>query len=248
MTDIVRRLFLLGGSPEIFEQVAEEFIPAAGGENAVIALLLSGKPGWEEHVLIYSAPWIPRNIARFQVVVPDTQQQHLDLPATLTLLREATGIFIGGGETPIYRQLYATDPIRSVIIERYRQGVPVAGISAGTLMMPQICPIPPEDTGEPAVRLETGIGLLDNLIVGVHFSEWHALPHVLDAMKQTRTRRGLGIDEGACVVFENEQIHHVLGESAYEIVMTDFDPSDFDASKVDASKSEASTHQITKLV
>jgi cyanophycinase len=237
MNDIVRRLFLLGGSLEIFEDVAKEFIPAACGENAVIALLLSGKPGWEDHVLVYSAPWIQRNIARFNVVVPDKQQKHLDIPATLTLLREATGIFIGGGETPIYRQLYATDPVRNMIIERYRQGVPIAGISAGTLIAPQICPIPPEDTGEPAVRLETGIGLLDNLIVGVHFSEWNALPHVLDAMRQTRTERGLGIDEGACVMLENEQIHHVLGESAYEITMTDFDTAEV----------EASTYHITKL-
>ncbi len=222
MNHITRRLFLLGGSPDIFEEVANEFIPAAAGENAAIVLLLSGKPGWEEYVLIYSAPWMQRNIARFKVVAPDKEQRHLDLPATVALLQEATGIFIGGGETPIYRQLYATDPVRSVIRERYQQGVPVAGISAGALIAPDICPIPPEDTGEPAVRLATGIGLIDNLVVGVHFSEWHALPHVLSAMSQTQTEYGVGIDEGACVVFENEQIDHVLGGPAYEITMTDF--------------------------
>lgn len=222
MSEIIRRLFLLGGSPDIFERVAEEFIPAAGGKEAIIALLLSGKPGWEEHVLVYSAPWIQRNIARFKVVVPDTQQKHLDISATIALLREATGIFIGGGETPIYRQLYATEPVRSLIRERYHQGVPIAGISAGALIAPQVCPIPPEDTGELAVRIETGIGLIDNLIVGVHFSAWHALPHVLNAMTQTETTRGLGIDENACVVLQNGHIDHVLGRSAYEITMTDY--------------------------
>jgi hypothetical protein len=35
-------LFLLGGDTTIFEAVAEEFVPAAGGSGATIALLLAG--------------------------------------------------------------------------------------------------------------------------------------------------------------------------------------------------------------
>ena len=60
--------------------------------------------------------------------------------------------------------------------------------------MPSICAIPPEDSGDLTVNMTPGVGLLKERIVGVHFTEWNALPHMLDAMKQTQTRDGLGID------------------------------------------------------
>jgi cyanophycinase len=214
-------LFLLGGGSTIFDAVAEEFVPAAGGLGAAIALLLAGAEGWEDHVPHYTQPWKRRGVTQCYTIVPG-KSGTLDLDTVLARLREATGIFIGGGNTPTYRRLYATEPIRSVIRERYREGVPVAGLSAGALIAPKVCAIPPEDTGDSRVRVVPGLGLVSGLIVGVHFTEWNALPHMVEAMVETRTAAGLGIDEAACAVFENGELKRVLGQSAYEIELTDF--------------------------
>ena len=215
-------LFLLGGGGATFDSVADEFVPAAGGRAAAIALLLEGAPGWENYLPQYTQPWTQRGVTRHYTILPD-ENGDLDLETASAKLHEATGIFIGGGNTPNYHRLFATEPIRSLIRERYQQGVPFAGLSAGALIAPTVCAIPPEDTGDTSVVIVTGLGLVDNLIVGVHFTEWDALPHVLEAMKQTRTATGLGIDESACVVLEDGQVKQVLGRSVYEIKMTDFE-------------------------
>ena len=53
-------LFLLGGSEGTFDLVADEFVPAAGGREAVIVLLFAFAQGWEDHLTEYVDPWIRR--------------------------------------------------------------------------------------------------------------------------------------------------------------------------------------------
>jgi cyanophycinase len=230
--NIRKLLFLLGGSSTIFDAVADEFVPAAGGPDASIALLLSGEQGWKDHVSQYTQPWTRRGVTRCYTIAPG-HDGTLDVDAALAKLCESTGIFIGGGDTPTYRRLYATDPIRSVIRQRYQEGVPIAGLSAGALIAPEICAIPPEDTGESRVRIVPGLGLVSDLIVGVHFSEWNALPNVVEAMVETRTATGLGMDETACAVLENGRLKRILGRSAYKVELTDL---------------EARTYRVTSVV
>jgi cyanophycinase len=222
-------LFLLGGSVA-FDAAAEAFVPAAGGAQAAIALLLQGGNNWQDYVPQYVEPWIQRGVTRYYPIVP-REDGTLDLDAAAATLRAATGIFVGGGHTPTYRRLYAVEPIRSIIRDRYQQGVPYAGVSAGALIAPEICAIPPEDTGEPAVQVPPGLGLIRDVIVGVHFTEWNALPHVLEAMSQTQPTKAWGIDEDDCALFEGGQFKRALGGSVYEIRMTD---------------SAAQTYQITE--
>ena len=216
-----RLVFLLGGSAA-FDVVAEEFVPAVGGRDSTIALLVQGGRGWEKHVPKYTQPWTQRGVSRYYPIAPE-ENGTLDLDAVSTKLREATGIFIGGGHTPTYHRLYATEPIRSILRERYREGVPIAGCSAGALIAPEICVLSPDETDDTFLEIVAGLGLVSDLIVGVHFTEGDALPTVLEAMVETQTQIGWGIDGSACAVFEDGQFKRVLGRAVYEIVMTDFE-------------------------
>ena len=49
------------------------------------------------------------------------------------------------------------------------------------------------------------------------------MPHMVEAMIETRTATGLGIDEAACAVLANGELERVLGQSAYKIELTDFE-------------------------
>ena len=213
-------LFLLGGSAA-FDVVAEEFVPAAGGCDATIALLMQGS-GWEKYVPEYTQPWIRQGVSRYYPIAPD-ENGTLDLATVSAKLREATGIFIGGGHTPTYHRLYGIEPIRGIIRESYQRGVPIAGVSAGALIAPEICVLTPDETGDASLKTVAGLGLVSDLIVGVHFTACNALPSVLEAMAETRTKTGWGIDEPACAVFEDGRFKGTLGQSVYEIVMTDFE-------------------------
>ena len=213
-------LFLLGGS-RAFEVTAKEFVPAAGGTQAVIALLLQGGEGSLRHLADYTEPWTRRGVTRCQAVMPG-EDGELNLATAKDIIGSATGIFIGGGHTPSYHRLYALEPIRTLIRSRYQEGIPVAGVSAGALIAPDVCAIPPEETGDDTVIILPGLGLVGDRIIGVHFTESNALPTILEAMVRTRTETGWGIDSSACVVFEDGRFSRVLGESAYRITVTDF--------------------------
>jgi len=224
---MVKHLFLLGGSAA-FGATAEEFVPAAGGGKATIALLMQGGEKSKKYVSEYTQPWICRGAERFHVIMPD-REGRLDLSVVNAQLREATGIFIGGGHTPTYHRLYATEPIRSILRERYEQGVPLAGCSAGALIAPDLCVIGAEEyEGEASLAILPGLGLLSGLILGVHFSERNTLPNMLEAMAKTKTQKGLGIDEPACVVFEGGRFKRILGKAVHEVVMTNFDTKDYE--------------------
>ena len=215
-----RLLFLLGGSLA-YEVVADEFVAASGGRNARIAILVQNVTGWEKHKAEIISPWIERGITYYAPILPD-ENGILDSEAASAELRNATGIFIGGGHTPTYHRLFATEPLCSVICERYQDGIPVAGVSAGALISVELCQLTSDETGYDRLEIVQGMGLVKGFVVGVHFTEWNALPEVLMVMSKTRTKFGLGIDEPACVVCENDQFTRVLGRFVHKIEMIDF--------------------------
>lgn len=211
-----RQLFLLGGSAA-FDVAAEAFIPAAGGRSARLALLLQGGRDGQKYVSEYTRAWHARGVSHYDVITPDDAGK-FDVAHVAATLERATGIFIGGGHTPTYQRLYATEPLRAILRERYARGVPLAGCSAGALIAPRVCAFAPDE----GARIAEGLGLVDDVLIAAHFTADDALPHLLDAMVSARVRRAWGIDDGACVVWENEKFARVLGRAAYEIVMTDF--------------------------
>ena len=227
---MARTLFLLGGGNGIMDAVNREFIEAAG-PDPVLALLLQGGPRWESYLPLYIQPWVRRGIQRYHVIVPN-EEGTLDSEDAMAKLREATGIFIGGGNTGIYQALYATESIGTILRERYRQGIPVAGLSAGAILASNVSWLLPEESESGSIEVIKGLGLIEGWVIGAHFSEWNALPQVLEVMSKAQVRRGLGIDEEACAVLEDERITRVIGGSVYRIEMTNFETQIYTMEKV----------------
>jgi cyanophycinase len=214
-------LFLLGGTPA-YKVYADEFVAAAGGRNAVMVVLAQTRVGWERYKVEITQPWIDREVSRYVPVTPD-EDGVLDKESASLVLQNATGILICGGNTPTYHKLFASEPLRSIIRQKHQAGVPVAGISAGALISLEICQLTPNETKEDELRIVQGLSLAQDFVIGVHFTEWTALPEVLEVMSKTKTKIGFGIDEPACVVCEDGKFARVLGQSVFQIDMTDFD-------------------------
>jgi len=222
---VQRRLFLIGGTEgDILDVVAEEFVPAAGRRAARIALLMAGGEGWARYVPRYVEPWRKYGATQHSIVVPGDDGT-LDLPSALSALEDATGIFIAGGRTAIYHALYASEPVRSLIRERHAAGVPVAGLSAGALISPEVCLLRPTPKNpDQELRIDDGLGLISGLVVEVHFDDGPGtLPTLLEGMCRSRTTRGLGIGMSACAVLEGGQLARVLGRGVHSVTMSDFD-------------------------
>ncbi len=214
-----KTLFLLSARSG-FEAVAEEFVPAAGGPEASIALLLfSNNDKTPKYVAEYAEPWLRRGIARYDVVLPDVSGA-LDIEDAKRKIAAATGILIGGGTTERYRELFATEPVAQLIRDKYEQGVPIAGCSAGAMIMNDRCPH--YNDAEELDGFRPGLGLLRDIMIGVHFSERGVLKYLLAEMKLAGVRQGLGIDEPACAVFVDGKLDHTMGRAVHRIVVSDF--------------------------
>ncbi len=213
-------LFLLGGDPSQ-KAASEAFIAKAGGADARLVLMLLNYQGWQDHLRFYVDNWLELGVKEYKIIMPN-DDDIMDYDLVTTCLRDATGIFIGGGDTLKYHHYYATEPIRSILINRYKKGVPVAGCSAGALILPKIFLVSPNDTGNEQVVIGDGIGLINRQVIGVHFSEWNDIDNLIEGMVRTKTELGWGIDEEACAVFRNGKFEYGLGNSVYMIQMDDF--------------------------
>ena len=213
-------LFLLGGDIEVFDLIADDFIAVAGSGETTIAILLAGGVDWQRHLPSYLEPWHSRGVRHTHVIVPDDDGQ-LEPEAASARIREATGIIVGGGNTPGYQRLYATEPLRTVIRDQYAEGVPYAGLSAGALIAADPCVIMPREPAGGQISILPGLGLLQGLVIGVHFNRPGRLAYLLEAMRKTGVHAGLGVDEAGCVVLEDGKPPRVLGESAYAITLAD---------------------------
>ncbi|WP_218197301.1 hypothetical protein, partial [Pseudomonas sp. 2995-1] len=55
------------------------------------------------------------------------------------------------------------------------------------------------------------IGLLEDIGISVHYSEWNDRDNILSAMKELRITQGFGIDEKAVVYLEDETYSRTFG-------------------------------------
>lgn len=223
-------LYLLGGGPAI-DTGGDPFMIEAGGAQARITVLLTYHERWRSSLPFYHEPLDLYPGSELRPVVPDENGQ-LDLEAAKEALDWATGIMIGGGSTAAFRALYAEEPMASWIRQRNCEGLPIMGVSAGALLLLEHALMTPAETGEETVTLGPGLGMITDLILGVHYTEDNALPDMLPAMAQAQISQGLGIDEPTYAVFRDGQLVRFAGGPAHRVEMTDF---------------ETQAHAVTKL-
>ena len=223
----MRRLFLYGGVTKIFEQLSRPFVDAAGGANARIALLCpSGDPGWDRYLPYYLEPWHRLGAAQVLPVCPVAGTTELDDDALHTL-RTCTAVFMCGGDTRRYHAVYVQGPAGAILRDRYRDGMPYAGMSAGALVTPDTASIwgdrlttptnrlalrGSEDGCDAELQMAPGLGYLPGTVIEAHFSEQGGFPRLVAAMEQAGAPRGLGLDDSICVEIADETLARVHGQ------------------------------------
>ncbi|MEH7236727.1 Type 1 glutamine amidotransferase-like domain-containing protein [Bacillus sp. JJ1562] len=194
-------LFLFGGGPPFNSSLGERFADLAGNNVARIAILFLERPGWQEYMPSYTKVLEDNGVHEFYYFAlseKPTQEQ-------LGKLEKCTGIIIGGGVTELYRDNIVDTPVGEIIQERYNDGVPIAGFSAGALVSCEHCVISPEDTLQKEQLYLPGLGLIKNCVISVHFSEWGGEENLIKAISKLNVP-GYGIDENSGVYFKNGQL------------------------------------------
>jgi len=231
----MRQLFLYGNVADNFQAVSAPFVAAAGGPQARIALLFPGVGDPNRFLPMYRDPWIALGASEVLLVVPTDGQLG---PEALSALRTCTGIFMCGGPTPIYRQVYATGEAREIIRERHQAGVPYGGVSAGALLAAERCPVwgdrlttasgnvitlrGAEDGCSTELLVDSGLGLVSDFYTEPHFAELGGFPRAVAALAQMGISRAAGIDNPICLEIRDEREALVHGRGrCYMLRRTD---------------------------
>ncbi|WP_245208135.1 Type 1 glutamine amidotransferase-like domain-containing protein [Sediminibacillus dalangtanensis] len=208
----MQHLFLFGGSPPFTPELGKVFAETARQATKKVAILFLEREGWEEYMSKYTSVLKEHGLQDFfymplHVHVSTSELEQLDA---------CSGIVIGGGDTVRYRNYIVDTPIGERIRQRYLSGVPVAGFSAGALISPEHCVIPPIDNREGKHLFLPGLGLIEDIIISAHFTKWQEEANLQKALRKTAVPTGYGIDDDAGCYFKNQSL--VLTEGNIKVM------------------------------
>ncbi|MFZ3580178.1 Type 1 glutamine amidotransferase-like domain-containing protein [Virgibacillus sp. DJP39] len=208
-----KHLFLFGGGPPFTPKMASEFAKIAAEMKKPVAILFVERDGWEAYMPNYTNALREAGIDSFHILpLPSTS-----ISEVIDCLKDSSGVVIGGGDTNLYADYIVDTAISTAIKERYELGLPVAGFSAGSLISPEVCILSPKDNVKNEFQQRIGLGLISNLVVSVHFSQWNDEEHLREASNRYSGLNNFGIDEETGIYFLNGQFVAAEGYGVYSI-------------------------------
>lgn len=203
-------LILIGGGGST-DDMWDKFIESAGGVDAKF-VCLPQKPdsfsarklrdrGCENVTVLYSDADL-RSKA-------DSDKRFLDA------LKDADGIFFGGGRTFRFMDAYQHTQAHHLMLEMLARGGVIAGTSAGAQIQGDFLV-----RGDPRTNQtlwypgnDTGLSFLKGVIIDVHFAERGREKTLPDLLSQHPQMFGIGIDEATAIVVTGHRAE-VLGRGS----------------------------------
>jgi len=217
---VAKGTLVLSGGGGVQSPTWRRFIAAAGGEDSQIVCIPSAdrfEPGEEPDS--YSAKHLRSHGCTNVNVLHTDDSQSADLDRRLlSLLEEATGVWIDGGRT--YRVIDAFQHTRAHQLMRdvLKRGGVVGGSSAGCQVAGDFLLRGDPRTNRTLVfeGYTTGLGFLKGVIIDAHFRERNRQEAFGDLMRSYPQMVGIGIDADTALVIEGTTAE-VMGMNAVSI-------------------------------
>ena len=139
----------------------------------------------------------------------------------LDALRDATGIFITGGNQLRLSTIIGGTSAAKLIRERNADGVPVGGTSAGASILSEHMIAFGSEGGSPradSVHLAPGFGLTNRFIIDQHFRQRDRLGRLTAALAYNPFAIGIGLDEDTAAFIGPDNTLEVEGSGAITVV------------------------------
>jgi len=137
------------------------------------------------------------------------------------LVKDATGIFLTGGNQLRLSSTIGGTRLADSILERFRNGAVIAGTSAGASAMSSHMIAFGASGATPKHRMAqiaAGLGVLPGVIVDQHFQQRNRLGRLLSLIAQNPSLLGLGVDEDTAGVVGPDHIMEVIGRGSITVV------------------------------
>ena len=229
-------VIIIGGAEDKVRErvILNRFVSLAGGTDATIVVLSTASSLGAAAGELYRRVFGELGVREVRPIHAVSRAQANE-DSSVSLLRDATGIFMTGGNQLRLSSTLGGTAIARAVLERHRQGAVVAGTSAGASAMSTHMVAFGASGGSPKQRMAqmaAGLGVLPGVIVDQHFQQRNRLGRLLAIIAQNPSLLGIGVDEDTAGVVGPDQVMEVIGRRSVTII--DGAGSDTDAWEVPA--------------
>jgi cyanophycinase len=233
-------LIIIGGAEDKLRRrtILTEFVGAAGGEEARIAIIATASSLGPEVVEVYDALFRKLGAAEVVSVRPETREQAHDHDLVAEV-DKATGVFMTGGNQLKLSAVICGTPFGDALVDAHQRGVVVAGTSAGASIQSSHMVAfggPGSTPKQRMTQVAAGLGLLESCVIDQHFDQRNRYGRLLMIVSESPSLLGIGVDEDTAAVVEEIEGHEVLrvvGKGAVTI----FDPAQIVTNAYEAKRS-----------
>lgn len=216
-----QRLVIVGGG-ERPRAAMSKFVEWAGGSARARILFIP----WATSEPEASYKYFKESLAAFSPqeteiapIAPLTEEKKSKF---LSQLKNATGIFFGGGDQVRIMNALKDESLLKALKERYAAGTVFGGTSAGAaIMSSQMITGEGDFTVIDGSKVQTnfGLGLLpDYVIVDQHFIKRQRENRLFGLILQNPEKFGIGIDESTAILVTDNRFAEVVGASQVMLV------------------------------
>ena len=215
-------VIIIGGAEDKVRDrvILSRFATLAGGRDATVAVISTASSMGLEAGERYKQVLGELGISRVRTVHAITRAQAND-EATALSIRDATGIFMTGGNQLRLSSTIGGTRLADAVLEQFRKGAVVAGTSAGASAMSSHMIAFGASGATPKHRMAqiaAGLGVLPGVIVDQHFQQRNRLGRLLSLIAQNPSLLGLGVDEDTAGVVGTDHVMEVIGRGSITVV------------------------------
>jgi cyanophycinase len=215
-------LLIIGGAEDKLRQrqILSRFASLAGGAEGRVAVVSTASSLGDEATELYLSLFHGLGITDIRGLRPLTREDANE-PDAIAAVRDATGIFMTGGNQLRLSSVIGGTALGRAIIDRHRHGAIVAGTSAGASAISTFMVAFGTSGTTPKQRMtqmSAGLGLLPGVIIDQHFEQRNRIGRLLALVAQSPALLGIGIDEDTAALVSPAGVMEVIGKGSVTIL------------------------------
>jgi cyanophycinase len=220
--EIAGHLIIIGGAEDKHNerQILRRFLALAGGSEASILIIPVASDFPEIAAHIYTTVFTSLGARKVSALHAATRSEVLESNAE-ELLDGVTGVFMTGGDQLRLATVLGGTRFSTLLGERVRGGMVLAGTSAGAAGMSTSMIVRGDPGVAPnadAIRISPGLGILRNIVIDQHFTQRARLTRLITAVSYNPRNLGIGIDEDTAIIISSSGVLEVVGAGTVTVV------------------------------
>jgi len=206
-------LVIVGGNMQD-PAIVKRFIDLAGGTEAPIVIIPTAGEADDEYDQYWSGVRAWRENGAKHITVMHTRDRTVaDSEAFVKPIREARGVFFGGGRQWRLADSYLDTRTHKELIALLNRGGVIGGSSAGASILASFMVRGDTKSNEKMIGDHTvGLGFLKNAAIDQHLLRRNRQFDMLEVIDKQPQLLGIGIDEDTAIVVEGDRFD-VIGKS-----------------------------------